>query len=71
MEIKGTASNDSQQNFNPTYEIQRAGLLLLGGVIYVAFAGHCDFPPYQGWVSGVSEAGKLTTMWTDEASGHT
>ena len=66
MEIKGTAANDPQETFNPTYEIQRPGLLLLGGVIYVGFAGHCDFPPYQGWVAGVSEAGKLTTMWSDE-----
>ena len=30
-----------------------------------AFAGHCDITPYQGWIAGVSEAGDLTTMWTD------
>ena len=66
VEIKGTATNDPQETFNATYEIQRPGLLLLGGVVYAGFAGHCDFPPYQGYIAGVSEAGKLTTLWSDE-----
>ncbi len=69
VEIQGTASNDAQQTFNAEHEIQRPGLLLLGGVIYAAFAGHCDINPYQGWIAGVSEAGTLTTMWTDSAQG--
>ena len=63
---KGSRSDDPKETFNATYEIQRPGLLLLGGVIYVGFAGHCDFPPYQGYIAGVSEAGKLTTLWSDE-----
>jgi hypothetical protein len=70
VEIQGTAANASKQTFNAEYEIQRPGLLLLGGVVYAAFAGHCDLTPYEGWISGVSEAGKLTTMWTDEANGN-
>ena len=69
VEIEGTAANDSEQTFNPEYEIQRPGLLLLGGVVYVAFAGHCDITPYQGWIAGVSEGGTLTTMWTDAGEG--
>jgi hypothetical protein len=28
----------------------RAGLLLSGGVIYIAFASYCDLPPYAGWL---------------------
>jgi hypothetical protein len=69
VEIQGNASNDSQQTFNAEREIQRPGLLLLGVVVYAAFASHCEINPYQGWISGVSEAGQLTTMWTDSAEG--
>jgi Putative Ig domain/Abnormal spindle-like microcephaly-assoc'd, ASPM-SPD-2-Hydin len=69
VEIQGTAANDPSQVFTPTLENQRAGLLLLGGVVYAAFSSHCDIGGYQGWIAGVSEAGALTTMWTDSASG--
>jgi hypothetical protein len=69
VEIHGTAANNPQQTFNPKYEVQRPGLLLLGGVVYAAFAAHCDVLPFQGWIAGVSEAGKLTTMWTSEGKG--
>lgn len=36
--------------FNPYTQNQRAGLGLSNGTVYVAFAGHCDAPPYHGWV---------------------
>jgi Bacterial lectin/Chitobiase/beta-hexosaminidase C-terminal domain len=32
------------------HQHSRAGLLLMNGTIFVAFAGHCDFFPYHGWV---------------------
>jgi hypothetical protein len=65
VQIAGTASNDPSVTFNPTYELQRPGLLLMNGVVYASFGAHCDISPYQGWVVGVAETGKLTTMWTD------
>lgn len=34
----------------------RAGLLLSGGVIYIAFASYCDNPPYAGWLIGYKES---------------
>jgi hypothetical protein len=65
--IHGTASNDSTLTFNADFHLQRPGLLLLNGVVYAGFGSHCDNPPYEGWVAGISETGQLTTMWTSEA----
>ncbi len=65
VEIAGTATNDPSVTFNPTYELQRPGLLLMNGVVYASFGAHCDIDPYEGWIVGVSETGKLSTMWTD------
>jgi hypothetical protein len=64
VKITGTASNDPGKAFNPTDAIQRAGLLLLNGVVYAGFAGHCDHQPYSGWVIGVSTSGAITSRWT-------
>jgi len=68
VQIQGTASNAPTHTFNPVTELQRPGLLLVNGVVYAAFGGHCDRKPFEGWIAGVSTAGKLTTMWTDEAN---
>jgi hypothetical protein len=42
--------------FNPGQYKERAGLLLLNGVIYMGWASHCDGGAYQGWVMGYSES---------------
>jgi hypothetical protein len=62
--IRGPAQNQSGQVFNPRTQAQRPGLLLMNGVVYAGFGGHCDFPPYQGWVVGVSTSGQIKAMWT-------
>jgi hypothetical protein len=40
--------------FNPQYENQRPGLLLENGAVYIAWASHCDYGPYTGWVMAYS-----------------
>jgi hypothetical protein len=48
----GTGPNSTGANvvFDPAQYKERAGLLLLNGAIYAAWASHCDFNPYNGWV---------------------
>ncbi len=65
--IQGQAANVPGVTFNSIAQLQRPGLILLGGVVYAAFGSHCDRSTYQGWVVGVSEAGTITTMWSDES----
>jgi hypothetical protein len=42
--------------FDPAQYTERASLLLLNGVIYIAFTSHCDIPPYNGWIMGYDES---------------
>ncbi len=66
--IKGPASNNPLQVFRYR-QMQRPGLLFLGGVVYAAFGTHCEIGPYSGVVVGVSTSGHETTMWTDQGKG--
>ena len=53
----GTGDNSSGGNviFDPARYKERPGLLLLNGVIYTAWASHCDIRPYTGWIMGYTE----------------
>ena len=46
----------TQLTFNPMQYKERAGLLLMNGTIYLAWASHCDVDPYQGWIMAYSES---------------
>jgi len=42
----------SAVNFTASLELQRPGLLLLNGVVYLGFGSHCDGGSYHGYVLG-------------------
>ena len=48
----GNASSGEPIVFDPAQYTERAGLLLLNGVIYTAWEPHCDIRPYAGWIIG-------------------
>jgi len=52
----GTGSSNGVLAFDPKWENQRAGLLLVNGTVYVAFGAHCDFGPFHGWLMGYNAA---------------
>ena len=55
--IQATFPNSSGQvTFDSGQYAERAGLLLLNGVIYLGWTSHCDQSPYTGWVMGYSES---------------
>ena len=53
----GTGDNSSGGNvvFDPGQYKDRAGLLLLNGVVYTSWASHCDIRPYTAWMIGYNE----------------
>ena len=52
--VRGWASGtaDGVVPFNARTQNQRAGLMLLNGIVYIAWASHCDQGPYHGWILG-------------------
>jgi hypothetical protein len=50
----GANSSGGYVIFDPKQYKERAGLLLLNGIVYLSWASHCDHPPYTGWILGYS-----------------
>src|SRR5439155_17508465 len=50
--VDGTANDASGGKvvLNGWKNLNRPGLLLYGGTLYIAFGSHCDDRPYHGWV---------------------
>ncbi|MGH9574852.1 MAG: pyrrolo-quinoline quinone [Candidatus Acidiferrales bacterium] len=49
-------ATSGQSKFDPMQYKERAGLLLVNGYIYLAWASHCDIDPYQGWLMVYKES---------------
>jgi hypothetical protein len=48
-------------SFDPSRHLQRAGLALVNGVVYLAFASQEDFGTWYGWMMGYSAASLTQT----------
>lgn len=57
----GDASVAGEVAFDPLRNNQRPGLLLNNGVVYIAWASHCDNGPYHGWLMAY-DAGTLAQL---------
>ncbi len=58
VEVQATASGTGSGSSNGTLTFDakqykdRAGLLIVNGVVYTSWASHCDISPYTSWVIG-------------------
>jgi hypothetical protein len=65
-EIQATFPNmGGTTTFVPSQYEERTGLLLSGGVIYLAWTSHCDGGSYSAWVMGYSESSLQQTSVID------
>jgi hypothetical protein len=52
--VPGSGDGGTTVTFQAGFQLQRAALLLQGGVVYVAWSSHGDATPVHGWVTGYS-----------------
>jgi hypothetical protein len=52
----GNGSSGGVLKFDPKWENQRPGLLLLNGIVYIGFASHGDNGPWHGWILAYNAA---------------
>lgn len=66
----GAGSSNGQISFNPTLQLQRSGLALVNGVVYIAWASYQDYGSFHGWVMGYDAATlKQVRVWNATPNG--
>jgi len=57
-------------SFDPQRNNQRQGLALVNGIVYIAWASHCDWNPYHGWILGYNKTTlKQEIVYNDTPNG--
>ncbi len=60
----GTGDGGSTVTFVTKQELQRAGLALVNGTVYIAFSAHEDASPWYGWLMAYKFNGGGTLVQT-------
>ncbi len=69
--VPGTGEGGTTVVFRAKDYKQRAGLLLLNGTVYTAWASHCDIGRYHGWLIGYdAKALSQTTVYNNTPNGN-
>jgi Abnormal spindle-like microcephaly-assoc'd, ASPM-SPD-2-Hydin/PQQ-like domain len=70
--IGGSPTDNSGNTFNAALQLQRPGLLLFDGSVYLGFGALCADGAadhqYIGYIAGVNTKTRSETLWTDMAS---
>jgi hypothetical protein len=68
--VNGNADGSTKVAFEPHREAQRAGLLVQNGLVYIAWASHCDVGSYHGWLMAYDEQTlQQKTVWNSTPNG--
>ena len=66
----GNGSSGGTLTFDQKWHNNRAGLLLLNGIVYIAFAAHGDNGPWHGWILAYNASTLAqTSVWCSSANG--
>ena len=72
----GSSSLNGVLQFNPKFQLQRTGLLLLNGIVYIGFAAqYGTSPSWHGWIFGygynaATNTLKQTGLWSSSPNGN-
>jgi hypothetical protein len=66
----GTGSSGGTLHFDPYWQNQRPGLLLLNGIVYIGSGAHEDFGVWHGWILAYNAATlRPTGVWCSTPNG--
>src|SRR6516164_7768410 len=65
----GTGSSNGTLTWDPKWQNNRAGLLLVNCILYIASGSHCDHGPWHGWILAYNAATlKQTGAWCSSSN---